>query len=98
MSSRFVKGGRCFCCGSSLLRRNQKGDVCCFVCGAGQLLPTKAECTGSEFTDILSILGREPGTVAQILPRVNTPGVSLSSVRYDPDEIEDIKAWIRGFE
>ena len=80
------------------MRRNANGDVYCFVCGAGEMLPTQMECDGLDLEDVLAITGREPGTVAQILPRINTPGVNFSTVRYSDAEIDVIKAYLRGME
>lgn len=103
MPSQFLKKTstsepQCFCCGSTLLRRNKKGDVYCFLCGAGDNLPQKAECSGLEFEEVLQIVGREPGRASQIIARINTPGTVLSHVRFDEREIEIIRAYVRGFE
>lgn len=75
----------CRSCGSSLLRRD--GDrINCMVCCAGLPDILGPEVAGHDYETILGLFGREFGSADSILPKLNTPGVNCSFIRFNQDE------------
>ena len=83
----------CRSCGSSLLRKNKDG-VNCMVCCAGLPEIERVETLGMDYETALSLFGREFGQNGDILARINKPGATFSSIRFDPDDYVHIRKYL----
>lgn len=102
----WIKDFECLSCGSTLATDNAE-KIQCFVCGAArgganltakemELLQDALE--GCDLETYCRIVGREFGTNAQILPRLNTPGHHLAFAKITPEVIERYEARQKEFD
>ena len=78
MPSKFIDG-ECRSCHSTMVRETKHG-IMCFCCGMGQYEMDAIMRAAADKEVVFRLAGREWGINSDILPRINTPGETLSTI------------------